>query len=166
MDKSTVIELLRGYREQRARCEFLRAQMEVAEAYIEDMKRTAVEDSIHITSTWDGLPHGNGVSSPVEALAVRLADGEYSPHIKAEIQRLSMMQIECRELSGNVRCVEIWLAALTERQRFTVEQTLIEGHTWPETERIFEERYGYFCSYEGLRKVRNTAVQMICRIAR
>lgn len=165
LDKSIVLDLLRNYRQMKARSEFLRDQIENTAAYIEELKRTVVEDSVHITANWNGLPHGNSISSPVEGLAVRLADGEYPSHITAEIHRLTALKKEYRELCSNVRAVDIWLQALTERQRFTVQQTFIEGHTWPETEVIYEQRYMHFCTSEGLRKTRQKALEIIYRIA-
>jgi len=165
MDKNAVLDLLRNYKQLSARAKYLREQVDNTEAYIEELKRTAVEDSIHITANLDGMPRSHGISNPVETLAVQLADGEYPPHIKAEIRHLYAMRQECREVYSSIRCVDIWLGALTERQRFTVEQTLIEGHTWPETEQLFEQQYSYYCTCEGLRKTRKKALEIICRIA-
>ncbi len=165
MDKDTVMQLLKEYKQNKARARYLEATIQRKEAEVKDLKRNAVEDSVCITQHLTGMPHSTGISNPVEGLAVRLLDGEYPEHIMFQIHRLHRLQDEWRELCYKTECVEIWLEALNERQRFTVETTLIEGYTWTQAENLYEERHTAYYSKEGLRKIRNGAIDLICQIS-
>ena len=165
MESLEIISLFQAHKQTAARAEYLRERITFLSENIEDMRKTALEDGIHITQRLTGMPRSGQTQNPVEALAVALADGDDPPHIKAEVHNLRQMQREYRELAFDVRTVEILLKGLKERERFVVEKTLIEGMTWNELEDCHEKHFGVFLTREGLRRARRVAIEKLCRIA-
>lgn len=163
MDKEHVIGLLQNYKMSSARILFLDEEIQYAQFCIDQMKRTTLQDSIHATANLTGMPRGTNISKPVENLGIMLADGEQPVHIRTEIERLRQLQQEQRKLLRNIRAVDAWLSPLHEREKFVLEQTMIEGHTWNQVEAAFEQRFCVFVSREGLRKLRQRALALVYR---
>ena len=80
MDKESVDSMFKDYQGCKARCRYLEACILKAEAELEEMRLTIIEDNIHITASLTGLPGRQKVAQILPGIwAIKLLeDGNQS----------------------------------------------------------------------------------------
>ena len=110
----------------------------------------------------DGLPRGGGISDPTGRLGVKLADGApVSAEVTALEERLKDIE-EALDISRNdMRYMNTWISILLDRELLLVNRKLIEGQTWPEVARGYQERFGDEMNEKTLRRMLKGAIHQI-----
>lgn len=154
--------MLKSYKEYLGRCEYLKL-------LIDDLKTDAELWSAHATDelpimggqNLDGMPRGNAVGNPTERLGILLADG-YKPAALAELeQKIADYELELRMKSIAVHFVDAWLSGLTEKERTIVKMQVIDQSCWREVVAAYKEKFGDEYSKEGLKRIRDRALEKI-----
>lgn len=165
MVKTDVDSMLARYREYSARCEYLQQDIRENERLIDVMRDSLVEDLISITPKLTGMPIPSGVSDSTGKIGDMIVSGyENSFIIEAEQEVLRMKQ-EVAEKLPTVVFVNAWLRALENKERFVVEQKVLGGLSWRQLIYSFKKQFGDMYSQQGLRRIRDTAMCKIYRIA-
>lgn len=166
MQKETVDEMLRNYREYSARCLYLECCIRDIEDKLRSIRKTMVPDAISITAKYTDMPGAKGrVSDPTASVASRFADG-YQPEAVRELEaELARMQDELRDKTPTTVFVEIWLNALNDKERFVIERKMIDGLFWREIAAEFGERFGARYSSISLKRMRIIALEKIYKIS-
>lgn len=166
MTKEDVERMLKNYNEFRGRCAYLEALIAETEKTIERMKEALVEDSIKITAQNDGMPHTQkGSSDPTGLLGAQIASGYESEHIKQAEIDLAAYRQELEQKAVTIKFVDAWLLALELKERFIVEQKVLGGLSWRQMVFVFKRQFGDEYSQEGLKRLKQSAIEKICAIA-
>lgn len=166
MTAERVNEMLHNYREYLGRCKHLEIEIAQAEKALKSSIATAREDAAAPGGqNLDGMPHGTTVGNPTERIALMFADGRYPKYIEDIAADLKELKEEYRQKSPTVVFVEAWLLGLTERERWIIEQQVIDGVTWRELASQHEKLFGEQRTKEGLKKLRARALEKIYRMA-
>lgn len=164
MNRTEIIDLLSTYKVNKARAQYLDQKCLSQQEYIERLRQTALQDSIHITQNLFHTPSGNDHSSPVENLAINVADGHLPSYIIEEYHQLSQMQLEAREAWRKVKVADCLLDALTDKERYVIEGKYVNDIPFTHLEKKGEQQFGYYISIEGIRKIRNSALIKLCQV--
>ncbi|MBQ9009535.1 MAG: hypothetical protein IJ088_09425 [Clostridia bacterium] len=166
MEPKEVNACLAHYRENVARCAFLKTEIGKLEKIAGEIRSQEIENSVSVTQKWSQVPHGSDPGDPTGQLAQRMADG-ISPAFLQEIEaEIAGKRAEYGNRSTLVAYVDAWLLVLSERERFVVERECMDGTSWREVAAGFQDRYGELYSVPGLRKNADRAVRKIVEIAR
>lgn len=165
MKAEKVDEFLANYREYSARCGFLEHELRELRRLADELKKTALTDAISITQVLSDMPHGSGISDPIGRLVEKFADG-YMPDYIVELElEITNKENEYKRKIPVVVFVESWLRVLTKRERFVIENKTIGGMFWRELVMEFKKEFGEEYSRQGLKKIRDNAIEKIHRIA-
>lgn len=165
MQKESVDLMLGNYREYTARCEFLEQEIRELERIAADLRRTMITDALSGSQNLSGMPHGTSVSSPTERIAIKFADG-YVPDYIVDIEKeIASKKDELCRKTPTVVFVTAWLKGLSEKERFVIESKTIGGAFWRELIYAYQQRFGEVYSKQGLKKIRDRALEKIYRIA-
>lgn len=165
MKKESVDTMMANYREYCARCEYLENDIKVTERFIETMKEGLVEDLISITACMTGMPHGSGISDPTGRVGDMIASGRATYLVEDVINEVAGMKEELAEKMVTVVFVNSWIRALDNKERFVIEQKMLGGLSWRQLTFTFKRQFGDTYSQQGLRRIRDAAMQKIYRIA-
>ncbi len=166
MRKESVDLMLGNYRKYAARCEFLEQEIQVLERIAAGLRQTMIADALSGSQNLSGMPHGTAVGNPVERIAIKFADGyvpDYIVDIEKEIQR---KKEELRRKTPTVVFVTAWLKGLSEKERFVIENKTLGGAFWREMIDAYHQRFGEVYSKQGLKKIRDRALEKIYQIAK
>jgi len=164
--KSRVDEMLSNYLEHRARCEHLGLEIQEAERTLALMQSEQVEDMISITSRLTGMPGTQeGMSEPTARVATLIADGHKTEHIEKAEEELTKLKKELAEKLPTVVFVNAWITALDTRERYIMENKVLGGLSWKQLVYTFNKQFGDSYSQQGLRKIKDAAMDKIYRIA-
>ncbi|MBQ9010627.1 MAG: hypothetical protein IJ088_15065 [Clostridia bacterium] len=166
MQPGEVDYCLEHYRENVARCDFLKTEIENLQRMIRELKSMEIENSISVTQKWTGMPHGSDVADPTGILAQRVADGDTPGYLREIENELAQKQAEYWGRSNMIAYVNAWRLVLGERERFVVKMQCLEGASWRTVTAGFQERFGDIYSTQGLRKIRQRAFGKIYEIAK
>lgn len=161
-----VDEFLKNYREYSARCDFLENEIAELERIAQELRRTFIEDNISVSQVMNGMPHGTGISDPTGRLALLSASGYLPDYIKEIDDEVEKKKSELRYKTPTVIFVESWLKVLTPRERFVVENKTLNGMFWRELVIAFKNEFGEEYSKNGLKNIRDSAIQKIYNIAK
>lgn len=161
-----VDRMIANYREYDARCAFLERDIQETERHIQLMRDTLVEDMVHITPTLTGMP-GNqkGTSDATGRLACAVADGIITEQIREAINSVEVMKYELAEKLPTVVFVNAWVRTLDNKERFVVEQKVLGGLSWRQLVYTFKRQFGDIYSQQGLRRIKDSAMDKIYKIA-
>ena len=160
-----VDKLLNDYRTNKARLAELELRNhERREQLCKAYNRAMADDAIQ-AQQYSGMPHGNAVGSPVEALALRYMDGYLPPIIRAEQADIEREKQEIQRLRLMIRRVDVWLWCLDTRARYVISAQMIDGQTWQRIENGSESVFGFHMTAGGLRKIKQRAMQTIYAVA-
>lgn len=166
MQKEDVEKLLGTYHANQARYDHLYLEaMNMAMQINAEARRAIVGDSMHAQQYKD-TPHSGRVSKPVEDLAIRYMDGYMPDVLKCWMAESEEMQRELRMLETNILYVDIWLGALTEKERTVITYLMVDHHPLREMEIMSPKLLGEHMSVDGIRGIKRKALQKICDIAR
>ena len=164
MNTDQVDSMLRSYKACKARRGHLQNEVAFAERRLAYLKENAMYMEALGAQQYDGMPHGSGISNPVENLIIKYDDGYTPKYIKQMHQDLAPMRRELFEIKMVISFVDSWMLALTEREAFVIHQHVIEGRYWKDVLDEYEEKWGIF-SKEGLRKMKKKALYKIYEAA-
>lgn len=165
-------ERLRKYREQTARIEVLRLEIEGIE---EEIKRsTGIHESDE--ETIEGMMYrrslvgvgGKGNESKVERVALKYKDeqGELCrpKNISHLYEQIRDKQGELKRLQDETLPVEKALKGITDKQRLIVTEYYINGNNWYRVGMIHQDTFGYYIGKYACQKVRDEALKKMRRI--
>lgn len=166
MQPERVDEMLRNYREYAGRCKHLESLIPILQTEIEKMKAHAAEELVSKGGKeMDGMPHGTNVGNPTERMGIMLADGYQSEHLIERQAELDEAQKEYNDKLPTVVFVEAWLKGLPERERWVIENQVIDSVTWREIMSQYPIRFGETRTKRGLQILRDRAMEKIYELA-
>ncbi len=166
MIKEHVDGMMERYLEHSARCAYLDGRItEVARA-IQKAQSETVEDMISITARMTGMPGAQeGTSDPTGRVGLLVASGHKTPHVVELEAELDELIREHEQKSVTVIFVDAWLKVLDDKELFVIKKKTIGGLSWKQLCFQFRNTYGDEYSQQGLRKIRDTAMDKIYRVA-
>lgn len=165
MTREQVESRLKNYRIGKARIAHLEAMIEQYKLRVpRELEEAHNEEAVRAVR-YTGMPHGTDIQSPVEDEAEKRLNGEPPQIVKILLRDIHGMERERDELALSIRCVDAWMSGLRERERFVVEMHLMEGECWKDVQRAFGERYGYELTREGLKRMKERALERIYAVA-
>lgn len=165
MQRESVDTMMSNYNTHLARCEYLQHEIQELERLAARARETMVEDSIHVTPTLSGIPHGTDISDQTGRLAMMFADGGVTDRVKQIEEEIATKKRELDEKRVTVFFVRAWLKALNEKERLVVEKQVIDKLFWRDVVRFYEHTFGEAYSKHGLKKIRDDAMEKIYQIA-
>lgn len=165
MQAEKVDEFLEKYHEYAARCSFLEKEIKELSRLVDELKSRIIEDNVNVTPSLTGMPRGSGISDPTGRLGTLVADSFTPDYIAAIENEISDKRREYNEKITVVIFVDSWLEVLTKRERYVIENKILCGMFWRELVRGYKEVFGEDYSKQGLKKIRDRAVEKIKRVA-
>lgn len=166
MTEETVNTLLEGYRSNLARYECLAMTAETHRRQLEAEERNALANDAMHAQQYDGMPHGNKISRPVEDLVLRHTSGQVSEQIKLWRAEEAEMRAEMMELKRRIRYVDAWLNGLSDKERLVMEEVYIKGYTMPEVAYHSHKLFLNPVTVGTVRGIKRQALKKIYDIAR
>lgn len=166
MERNTVNGMLNGYRENKARAEFLKVREDELTAILTDIRAHAAYYATSTTGSYSGMPGGGKEESKVEKIAVTLADGRLPGGLNELETELNETRAERRICETAVRCVDAWMRVLNPREYLVINEHLLNGRVWRETAVLFNQQFGEDYTKPGLKKVMTRGIAKINLIAR
>ena len=166
MTTERVDEMLKSYRLDKGRCGHLIAEMALVEKQIETEKNITAEElaSPHAQTITD-MPRGTGISNPTEKYGIMLADGYKTPELIALEGKYAKLRAEYEKCVENVEFVEAWFGGLSERERWIVENQVIDGLSWKSAVIGYIAKFGDDTSKDTLKRLRDKARDRIYQMA-
>lgn len=164
MDKERVISMLTAYTRNKARCETLKIENRELSALLQEMRQTQVEDMILVGKGISGMPSGGSVGDPTGKLALLLADGGESEPVRQLMQEMERNQRELSRLKASVDYVEVWMSALSPKEREVTAGKYFDGETWAEIAGRLEKSFGVAYTRNTIRTIAGSALQKILDI--
>ena len=158
--------MLHNYREYSGRCKYLENLIPMLEEEVVKIKSKMASDLVSIGGmNLDGMPHGTGVGKPTERAGVLLADGYQSDQMIETQERIKNAKEEYKEKLPTVVFVEAWMKGLTERERWIVENQVIDSVTWREIIAQYHIKFGEPRTKRSLQMLRDKAMDKIYELA-
>lgn len=167
MTRDNVNELLANHRTNTGRCLYLEAEIDRLRGEINRAKANLAMDvaTAHNYELSD-MPRGSAVGQPTERLGLRLASGWTPDYISDMERELAGLEREHRERATRRTFVEAWLNGLAERERWLIEQQVIDGVYWRDVLIRYRRKFGADCSLDTLKRVKAKALDTIYDMAR
>ena len=165
MQREIVDQCLENYREFSARCSFLEQEINELRILAEKLKSSAMTDAITITAQMTGMPHGTGITDPTGRIAMKFADGFTPDYIKEIEREIRTLEEERRTKLSTIVFVDAWLKALNKRERFVIENKVIGGMFWREMIFAYKAEFGDEYSKQGMKKIKDRAMERIYKVA-
>ncbi len=166
MTANDVIMMLTDYKICKARCLFLASKINELELLIEKKKSKIIDDEVSITSVLSDMPRGTNISSPVEKLAIKVADGYINSDIIELKYEYKELTYELEKGKQIINYVEAWLGGLSNKEKLIVELFYFEKLTWREIQLHFEKNNREYMSKSTLRRIKNDAINKILSICK
>ncbi len=164
MTAERVDQMLADYKRCEGRAAHLVNELEMLNHLRDQQETLKVENSVNISPSLSGMPGSPGVSDKVGNLAIRFASG-YVPRYIVELNEdIEKVKSELFEMERVLSFVRGWLLVLSDRERFIIEEHVINGRYWSEIIGEYEEKFGVF-SKDGMRKIKNRALEKIYEAA-
>lgn len=165
MQSVKVNEFLKNYKEYDARCKYLEANIEQTKNMLYKAKQNLVDESVNVTQKLSGMPHGTGTGDPTGQLGIRMASGFLPPYISELELEIKEMKAELEAKSIVVHFVNAWLQALNPKELFIIEHQTIGGMYWREIIFAYKAAFGDTYSKDGLKRIRDAALEKIYKVA-
>ena len=166
MTPERVDYMLAHFRECEARCEYLKPAIWKFEKEIAALKASAIDDTISIGGQgMDSMPRASDIRSTVEDWAIRFADGYTPEHILEAQTELTRLKEEYENKHLVVLFVTAWLKALSNRERFIIENKVIGNMYWRDLSSRFAAEFGETYTRVALKGIEKQAREKIYRIA-
>ena len=166
MQPHEIDSMLSEYRQNKARHGHI--TLELARMNVEldaEEERAIINDALH-AQQYSDMPHGTDAGKPVETLVMRYLDGYLPAQVKDWMRERTELEREQKALSVVIGYVDIWLNALSDRERQVIEDKLIDGRTWREMEADAQAIYGIPLTVGGLKNIKRRAMQKIYAVAK
>lgn len=159
-------EMLGRYLEHSARSAFLESKIQELYKDLGKMRSEIVEDLVSVSPKITGLPGGQkGISDSTGRLGTMVADGHVTPHMEQVIKEIDALELELERVRVTVVFVDAWLKALDEKELFVIKKKTIGGLSWKQLGYLFRNTYGDSYTQQGLRRIRDSAMDKIYKIA-
>ncbi len=112
-----------------------------------------------------GMPHAPGIGKPTERIAVKFAAEDYPEYVKPYKRRLDQATEQANRMKNRIEYVEAWLCGLTTKEEWIIRHNVMDGLSWRDTVRLYQEEFGTYCSKDSLKRMRDHALDKIYRIA-
>ena len=165
MEKEKIVEILKGYRETRARASCLREEITLLEKLYE---RTQTPEKLIEANALAARPatvggRGGMPGDPAARLAIEAADGgdrlnPYASVLLAAQEELLVAQYRCR-------LVESWLEGLCERERWAVQRHAIDRTPFCELPELYVKECGKAYCVDTLKALYKRGIEAICRMS-
>lgn len=166
MTQEQVTEILKGYKYAVGRCGHLSTELDLLARQIKAAKDGKAADLAAVRPQQiTDMPHGTQVGNPTEKFGLMLASGWEPEHIKEMQARYAQLTAELHNCELLVNFVESWLEGLTERERWIVEQQVIEGRFWKDVQTDYRRQFEELCSKDTLKRLRARAMEKIYKMA-
>ena len=167
MTKEKVDLLLSNHRENVGRCLHLQAEIAELQSSIADAERNLATDLAWAHSyELSDMPHGTAVSQPTEKIGLQLASGWKPDYIVTMQQRLAECEREQQEREINRMFVDGWLKGLPDRERWLIENQVIDKVFWRDILIRYRQRFETDLSKDTLQRVKARALEQIYAMAR
>lgn len=166
MTQENVDAMLKDYKFALGRCGHLEAEMQKIERQIEAAKNDRAADLAAVKPQQiTDMPHGTQVGNPTEKFGLMLASGWESDFIKDLQKRHAELMAQQLGYKLTVAYVDSWLSGLSERERWIVEQQIIEARFWREIQTDYSRHFEEICSKDTLKRLRARALEKIYKMA-
>lgn len=166
MTPERIDEILKSYRLDKGRCMHLLAEMSILEKQIvAEKKITAEELAAPHAQTITDMPRGTGIGNPTEKYGIMLADGYKTPELIALEGKQAKLKAEYDNCIQNVEFVEAWFSGLSERERWIVENQVIDGLSWKSAVLGYIAKFGDDTSKDTLKRLKDRAMDRIYQMA-
>lgn len=165
MEKEKIVEILKDYRETRARASCLREEITLLEKLYE---RTQTPEKLIEANALAARPatvggRGGMPGDPAARLAIEAADGgdrlnPYASVLLAAQEELLVAQYRCR-------LVESWLEGLCEWERWAVQRHAIDRTRFCELPELYEKECGKAYCVDTLKALYKRGIEAICRMS-
>ena len=159
MSPQRLKEILKNYSPSRARCAYLRSQLEMLDRFLAKCRGEMIVDQVTMSQAITGMPHGTTVGDPVSRLAIDIASGEVTPFVKQIQEEIQDVKAELDKILPDVRTVEIILEALNEREKILFEMKMIDEFSWPEILSRMNREYNNSYSKRSLQRLLERAME-------
>lgn len=164
MTPEQVDRMLVSYRSCTARAAYLKKQISIMRPQYERARAAMIEGDVLHAQNLDGMPHGSGVSNPVESLVLRYESG-YQPRIIKDLHLdIAIAEDELQEMLMVTETIDGILQTLTEREEFVIRRHIIDAKTWNDVLDEYEGKFGPF-GRDGLRKLAKRALAKLYEAA-
>ncbi len=158
--------MMERYPEYSARCAYLEGQIRENKRMLMEAQSELIEDMISITPRLTGMPGAQqGTSDPTGRVGVLVAEGHKTKIMIDLEMEMEKLQAEHDVKYLTVIFVEAWLKVLDEKERFVVEKKVLGGLSWKQLIYTFRQTFGDLYTQQGLRRIRDSAMEKIYRIA-
>lgn len=166
MRREQVTRMLENYRRCAARRESLALEIDMARRQLAAEEARAVENAV-LPGKELSAGRGGGIGDPTARVAVKFASG-YRPRYILEMEGdLNRLRDEMEECGAVCRAVDVWLMALSDRERLVIERHVIGGETYAEVLEALSARFpaGAVTSPDGIKCLNRRAMDKICAAA-
>lgn len=159
--------ILKGYRFDVGRCGHLEVELHHLEKGLAAELALITEGAASLQSpVISDMPHGTGISNPTERIGMLVADG-WKPEVVKQMEKdIQLLNAEYQTRMRNVKYVDSWLSGLPERERWMIEQQVIDGVFWRDLTALFRIRFGADCSKDTLKRIRERGLMKVYEMAR
>ena len=166
MTHESVDAMLKDYKFSLGRVGHLGTEIERLRREIDRERAGLAEDVAAINAQQiTDMPRGTTVGNPTERSGLKLASGWTPEHIREMEQELAAMDAEWSKRRLTVMFVEAWLNGLGERERWIIEQQIIDEVFWRDIIIHYRATYHEEASKDTLKRLRNKALEKIYKMA-
>lgn len=166
MTHETVDAMLKEYKYALGRCGHLEAEIRQLDRQIEAAKQDRAADLAAVKPQQiTDMPHGTQVGNPTEKFGLMLASGWESDYIKDLQDKRAELADKLSECKLTVDFVTSWLSGLNDRERWIIEQQIIEARFWKEVQTDYRRQFEEICSKDTLKRLRARAMEKIYKMA-
>ena len=160
--KDIVNTHLSRYKEDKARMEHLRVEIDREKADIEEAERVIELNPDALgAQNLSGMPHSTKISDPTAQTAIRLATGWVPKELKIMRDELDELVREFEDKKKRTAYVDAWLLALTERESWVIQKQVIGGEIWRDIMDDYEKVYRVRISQDSLARMKQKALKKI-----
>lgn len=166
MTKDAVDRMLSDARMNRGRLLHLQAEIARLNDEIDRaVKNLAYDAAVAHNYELSDMPRGTSVSQPTERIGLQLASGWEPDDVKAMRAELdaAMEEAEWRELDDHF--VHAWLEGLPDRERWLIQNQVIDGVFWRDVLIRYRREFGTDVSKDTLQRVKARAMERIYKMA-
>ena len=166
MSPEQLTEILKNYPAKRARCAYLRSQLEMLHCFLNKCRGEMIEDQVSMSQAITGMPHGTTVGDPVSRLALDIASGKVTSFVKEIQDDIDRVKEELQTIEPDVQTVESILEALNDRERAVFELKMFANYKWPDILVEMNKKYSNSYAKRSLQRLFDRAFDKACEIVR
>ena len=166
MTPERIDEILARYRSDTGRCGCLEMQIRELETAIQRARANLVEDLASVRSQEiTDMPKGTATGNPTEKVRILLASGWVTGEIHEMEAQLALLREEYGQRSFGVLYIDNCLKGLSPKERWIVENQVIDGEYWKEVVAKFKADFHEDTSKDSLKRLKQRALDKIYRMA-